>query len=202
MKTLRIDCHTHIGVDPAFYLSGNFAYACDYRALLAEARRNGIDRIMVFPFVSYFGLESLGMQPPSTPENDFSVPYAFENRRHLRELYDLGADISETALPLVIVDPARKPQEQVEVLALKERYPIRGMKIQATMIESPIRALLEEGQCLVDLAAEWNVPLLIHTSIVAHDVWSQAGDILDVAEARPEVRFCLAHSCRFDRPSL
>lgn len=203
MKPLRIDCHTHIGVDPAFYVNGNFPYACDYRALLEQARRHGIDRIMVFPLVSYFGLESLGMQPPVTAENDFSVPYAFENRRHLREIYDLGGDISETALPLVILDPSRKQKEQVAVLrTLRERYAISGLKIQATMIESPIRDLLAEGSCFVDLAAEWDVPMLIHSSIAASDLWSQAGDILDVAEARPEVRFCLAHSCRFDQPSL
>jgi predicted TIM-barrel fold metal-dependent hydrolase len=103
----------------------------------------------------------------------------------------------------VIVDPARRQAEQVETLKLlKERYPIRGLKIQATMIQAPIRRLLDEGSCLVDLAADWNVPMLIHSSIAAGDIWSQAGDILDIAEARPEVRFCLAHSCRFHRPSL
>jgi predicted TIM-barrel fold metal-dependent hydrolase len=54
----------------------------------------------------------------------------------------------------------------------------------------------------VDLAAKWNVPVLIHSSIAPEDIWSQAGDILDVAEARPDVRFCLAHSCRFHLASL
>jgi predicted TIM-barrel fold metal-dependent hydrolase len=34
------------------------------------------------------------------------------------------------------------------------------------------------------------------------DVWSQAKDILKVAAATPHVRFCLAHSCRFDRECL
>lgn len=202
MKRPLIDCHTHVGVDPAFYLRGNFPYAQDYRGLVEQAGRNGVQRLVTFPFVAYFGWEGLGAPVPED-EAKFAVPYAFENRRMLEEIFELNVDVAPAALPFVIVDPARKQREQVEVLQeLRRRYPIRGIKIQATMIEAPIRSLLGEGSSLVDLAAQWEVPMLIHSSIAPEDVWSQAGDILDVAEARPEVRFCLAHSCRFHRPSL
>ena len=34
------------------------------------------------------------------------------------------------------------------------------------------------------------------------DKWAQAKDILKIAEANPRIRFCLAHSCRFDRECL
>ena len=204
MTSPFIDCHTHAGVDPAFYLDGHFPYACDYRALLEQAQRHNIQRVVVFPFVSYFGWEGLQMPPPRpTAEDDFTVPYAFENRRLLKEIYQLGSDIAHTALPFVIVDPSRGQDAQVAVLkALRSQFPIFGLKIQATMIRSFVRDLLAEGRCLVDLAAEWDVPMLIHSSILPEDPWSQAQDILDVAEARPDVRFCLAHSCRFDLPSL
>ena len=43
---------------------------------------------------------------------------------------------------------------------------------------------------------------MIHSSVAPEDKWSQASDILDVAAATPHVRFCLAHSCRFDRACL
>jgi predicted TIM-barrel fold metal-dependent hydrolase len=202
MNCPLIDCHTHIGVDPAFYARGHFPYAQDYRSLVDQASRNGVQRLITFPFVSYFGWEGLEISPPQTG-GDFSVPYAFENRRMLEEIFELNSDLSHAALPFVIVDPARNQSAQAaELRKLRERFPIFGLKIQATIIQSPVRRFLDEGSCLVDLAAEWNVPMLIHSSIAPDDIWSQAGDILDIAEARPEVRFCLAHSCRFHRSSL
>lgn len=202
MSRLLIDCHTHVGVDPAFYIKGHFPYAQDFRGLVEQAGRNGVQRLVTFPFVAYLGWDGLEI---SVPQNgtDFLVPYAFENRRMLEEIFELNPDLASVALPFAIVDPSRRQREQCEVLrGLFQQYPIRGIKIQATMIEAPIRDLLGEGSCLVDLAAEWNVPMLIHSSIAPEDVWSQAGDILDIAEARPDVRFCLAHSCRFHLPSL
>lgn len=197
-----IDCHTHIGVDPAFYVRGHFPYAQDYRGLVQQASRYGVQKLMTFPFVAYFGWEGLEVAPPAV-EGDFSIPYAFENRRMLEEIFELNTDLASVALPLMIVDPARNQAAQVQVLRrLLEKYPIFGLKIQATVIQAPIRSLLAGGRCLVDLAEEWNIPMLIHSSIAPDDIWSQCGDILDVAEARPAVRFCLAHSCRFHRPSM
>jgi len=198
-----IDGHTHVGVDQWFYVNGYFPYAIDYRSLVEQAARNRIGRVLVFPCVSYFGWEGLKMTPPPDLEDDPSVPYAFENRRMLSEIFELNATSSKAAIPFAIIDPGRRQNEQVEHLrALRERFPFRGFKIQATVIESPIRSLLESGKCFLELAAEWNIPVLIHSSIAPNDKWSQASDILDVAEVWPGVRFCLAHSCRFDLPSL
>lgn len=203
MKIPRVDCHTHIGIDPVFYVEGSFPYAQQYRSLVEEARSHGIDRLVTFPFVNYFGMEGLKVAPPRIDGVDFTVPYAFENERMLAEIFELNADLAPVAIPFVILDPARRQAAQVDSLrALRERYPIRGFKIQPTVIQAPIRELLSSGRCLVELAAEWDLPVLIHSSISPDDVWSQAADILDVAEAWPGVRFCLAHSCRFDRPSL
>lgn len=203
MKFSKIDCHTHIGMDPVFYVEGSFPYAQQYRSLVEEARNYGIDQLVTFPFVNYFGFEGLKVDPPRIEGVDFSVPYAFENQRMLMEIFELNADLSSVAIPFVILDPARHQRAQADSLReLRKRFPIRGFKMQPTIIRAPIRELLSTGRCLIDLAAEWDLPVLIHSSISPLDLWSQAADILDVAEEWPMVRFCLAHSCRFDQPSL
>lgn len=204
MKAPFIDVHTHIGVDLLFYEEGGFPYAQHFRSLVEEAKMHGIERLVTFPFVSYFGWEGLKMSPGPIEGADLTVPYAYENLRMLREIYGLNADLAHVAIPFVIVDPSRHQQKQADSLrALKKEFPqIRGLKIQATIIRSPITDLLTEGRCLLELAQEWDVPVLIHSSIAPADVWSQCSDILDIVEAWPGVRFCLAHSCRFDQPSL
>jgi predicted TIM-barrel fold metal-dependent hydrolase len=132
-----------------------------------------------------------------------AVPYAFENERMLREIYELYPDLGRYTLPFAILDPTREPAAQVRRLReLHREFPFHGLKIQPTIIQSEIRSLLTVGRGFVDLAAELDLPFLIHSSVAPDDVWSQASDILDVAAANPHVRFCLAHSCRFDRACL
>jgi len=199
-----IDCHNHVGLDAVFYARKHYPYAQDLESMVRQGRALGVDRWVTFPFVSYRGLTLDGqdlwpLQPGESP-----VPYAVENDRFLYELYRLFPEEARSVIPFVMLDPARQPREQVEALRrLREVYPqIRGFKIQATIIQSPIRALLDEGACLLDLAEEWDMPMLIHSSIAPTDTWSQAMDILDIVEQRPALRFNVAHSCRFHRPSL
>jgi hypothetical protein len=47
-----IDCHNHVGTDLLFYLHGDFPYAQHLVAMHDEGRALGVDRWMVFPFVS------------------------------------------------------------------------------------------------------------------------------------------------------
>lgn len=199
-----IDVHTHIGVDLQFYLAGHHPYALDWPTLGDMTARNGIGRVVVFPMPSYFGLERLGNSLPGL-QMQFStplIPYAFENRRLAKELAR-HADGPVAALPFWMVDPARACDAQIEALrSLKAEFPCFGLKIQGTIIRSKISELLQQGRGFLDLAAEWNVPVLIHTSVHPEDEWSQAVDILEVVRSRPEVRFILAHSCRFDRACL
>jgi len=202
MSPLLIDCHTHIGVDSLFYFKGSFPYAQDFRALVQQAKLSQIDRLVVFPFVTYFGWQGL-RSPVEDQEINLAVPYEYENRRMFDEIYDLNADIAEAAIPFAMFDPARQQEEQVAALRkLAQDYPIKGLKTQPTIIQAPIRELLEKGRCLMDLAEELDLPVLIHSSIIPVDLWSQASDILDVVETWPNVRFCVAHSCRFDLPSI
>ncbi len=199
-----IDCHNHLGVDLFFYLNGYHPYAQDLPALVTEGRHCGIDRWMVFPMVANLTWDIAAMRRTELkPDGCEQVPYAFENERMLREIYELYPDLGRFTLPLAIIDPMREPAAQISKLReLYIRFPFYGLKIQATMIQADVTALLREGRGFLDFAAEFNLPLLIHSSVAPEDVWSQASSILKVAEATPHLRFCLAHSCRYDRESL
>lgn len=201
---MRIDNHVHIGVDPLFYANGWSPYALDVPRLFNETEHTGIDRWVVFPFVSYLGLDMAAMRRGEIkPAADTEVPYGFENRRLMEEIARQEAENRQKLLPFLMADPGRQQAAQVrewEILTREHRA--YGIKIQATIIQAPITALLDAGAVLLDFAAERDLPLLIHSSIAPADAWSQCADILRVAEARPEVRFVLAHSCRFHRESL
>lgn len=198
-----IDCHNHLGVDLLFYLNGWHPYAQDLPTLVTEGRHCGVDRWVVFPMVSNLAFDVPAMRQGRMEAGGIErVPYAYENERMLREVYQLYPDLGKAALPFAILDPLREPEAQVKKLReLHQEFPFYGLKIQATIIKSDVTALLREGRVFLELAGELDLPFLIHSS-VGDDKWSQAKDILKVAEATPSVRFCLAHSCRFDRECL
>jgi len=199
-----IDCHNHLGADLFFYLNGYYPYAQDLPALATEGGRHGIDRWVVFPMVANLTFDIAAMRAGRlAPGGLETVPYAFENERMLREIYELHPAWGRRTLPFAMLDPMREPAAQVRRLReLHARFPFYGLKIQATMIQADIAALLGAGRGFLELAEELDLPFLIHSSVAADDPWSQAADILKVAEATPGVRFCLAHSCRFDRACL
>lgn len=201
---MLIDCHNHLGADLFFYLNGYHPYAQDLPALATEGGRHGIDRWVVFPMVANLTFDIAAMRRGRlVPGGLEHVPYAFENERMLREVYELHPALGRRMLPFAMLDPMREPAAQVARLrALHREFPFYGLKIQATMIQSDVKALLTTGRGFLELAEELDLPFLIHSSVAADDPWSQAKDILRVAEATPAVRFCLAHSCRFDRECL
>jgi predicted TIM-barrel fold metal-dependent hydrolase len=202
---VKIDAHTHLGADLLFYFGGGYPYALDLPQLVAEGRRNGLDRWIAFPMPTYRGLRlpALSAQKIGPAEESGKTPYAFENRRLLREVHELFPAGGRSILPFLMADPGRSPKAQVEELrSLRKSHRFYGLKIQATLIQSPIRSLLGEGAGLLDFAEAENLPVLIHTSIDPSDRWSQVTDILEIARSRPQIRFCLAHSCRFDREGL
>lgn len=87
-------------------------------------------------------------------------------------------------------------------MKLRAEYRFHGIKIQSTIIQADIKRLAHEGRVFLDLARQWDIPFLIHSSVAASDLWAQAHDILDLAEANPDLRFCAAHSCRYDKECL
>lgn len=201
---MLIDAHNHLGADLFFYLNGFFPYAQDLPALVTEGRRHGISRWVVFPMVAnaWFDLAAMraGRLVAGGPEK---VPYAFENERMLREVHEQFPDLGRLTLPFVMLDPMREQIAQVTRLReLRREFPFYGLKIQATMIQADAGALLGAGRCFLELAEEWDLPILLHSSVAANDPWSEAGLLLRIAEATPQVRFCLAHNCRFDRTYL
>lgn len=199
-----IDSHSHIGVDLFFYLRGLYPYAQDWPTLARAANENGISNVVVFPMVTHLALGFRGLHSGLIETMDAleSVPYAFENRRMMEEIHRFSL-LVDMAIPFWMVDPARAPLEQISALrTLREEFPCAGLKIQATIIQSPIDALLSSGAAFLDLAQEWDVPFIIHTAVAPGDPWSQVEDILRVVQSRPGVRFSLAHSCRFDRAAL
>lgn len=200
-----IDCHNHVGTDLLFYLHGDFPYAQQLVDMTREGGALGIDRWIVFPFVSYAAMDVTKFRSGGIGfENGLeTVPYAFENRRLLEECYTLFPEEGAKTLPFVIVDPMRDTDAQAaELVKLRTQYRFHGIKIQSTIIQSDIKRLAHEGRVFLDLACEWDVPFLIHSSVVESDVWAQAHDILDLAEANPDIRFCAAHSCRYDKECL
>lgn len=201
-----IDCHNHVGADLLFYMHGDFPYAQHLVAMHDEGRALGVERWIVFPFVSHLALDVRAFWTNEIRDEQnrlHDVPYAFENRRLMSEIYDLFPEEGKRMLPFVMVDPMRNTAAQAaELRKLRADHRFHGIKIQTTILQSDIKHLKDRGRVFLELAAEWDLPFLIHSSIAESDVWAQCGDILDIAEAHPHLRFLLAHSCRYDKPSL
>jgi len=199
-----IDCHNHVGASPRFTI-GDFPYAQDLPTLVNEGTRHGVTHWIVFPFSLNltFNFEALRRGEFTTEGGSETIPYAFENRRLRTEVYTFFPELADRIFPFASVDPSRRQMDQVKELTnLHKERPIYGLKIQATTLRAQITDLLGAGRPLLEFAAAHDLPFIIHSSIASYDTWSQASDILKVAEATPHVRFCLAHSCRFDVPSL
>jgi predicted TIM-barrel fold metal-dependent hydrolase len=204
-KPMIIDCHNHIGTDLLFYLHGDFPYAQQLVDMTRTGGELGVTHWVVFPFVSYAAMDVTKFRSGGIGFGNGleSVPYAFENRRLLEECYRLFPEEGRKTLPFVMVDPMRQTGAQAaELVKLRSVYRIHGIKIQSTIIQADIKRLAHEGRVFLDLAKEWDVPFLIHSSVVESDIWAQAHDILDLAESNPDIRFCAAHSCRFDKECL
>lgn len=194
------DCHTHVGVDAAFYLAGWLPYASSAQDLLEHMEQAGIDRAVCFPNPTsaafdpwVFAEERRLQQIPGR------VPYVQENAVLVREmrLVDPGGRL----LPFAMFDPGRDVRAQIDGLQ-KLADGLRGMKSQPTLLQSPVRRLLDEARPLMEFAEQHDLPIVLHTSVDPTDRWSQAMDCLEVAAAYPNVRFSLAHSLRFDVEAL
>lgn len=202
---LIIDAHSHVGVELYRYVRDEYPYSQDLRTLFTHADRTGVSGCIVFPCVSYQAMDLQQLRESrvvlGSPLDD--LPYGRENRRLLKEIYEYFPSLAQRSIPFVNVDPLRKVREQVANLrTLHAEYPFYGLKIQPFAIQAPILSLLDAGAALVDFAREYDLPFIIHSSIDEGDSYSRCADILTVAERHPDLRFCLAHSCRFHRPSL
>jgi predicted TIM-barrel fold metal-dependent hydrolase len=192
---LTYDVHTHIGADQGFYLRGWRPYAAGVPDLLAHMDEHGIDRAVCFPFTLPSAFDAVAFADHGKVELlPGRVPFDRENRLLIEEIEALGA--RERLYPLAMIDPSRKVAEQISNLELiAER--ISGLKLQSTIIQSPVRSLIEAGRELMDFAAQHRLPVLLHATVWSEMVHAQVSDCLAVADAFPGVRICLAHSLAF-----
>lgn len=199
-----IDCHNHVGVELLHYLHGDFPYAQHLEVLVREGRELGVRKWIIFPMVTHLALSVDAMREGKIVRGGIAeVPYKYENRRLMQEIYELFPEEGRDAIPFAMFDVASNIGGQVQALRkLREEYSFYGLKTQATITQSHITNLKGEARAFLELAEEWDIPVLIHSSVLESDEWSQARDILDVAESTPNVRFCVAHSLRFDREQL
>lgn len=205
-NTTLIDSHTHIGIDVASFYKGHYPYGITSEDHVVRMDISKIDVSITFPWVytNYFQLRPYmdGIYKRD-PQSGFSAPYEFENARMMREIYEDFPEFSNRFLPFAFFDPARKQKEQVECLRkLEEEYPVFGLKTASTYLQSSVLDLLGKGACLLDFAAEKDLPVTLHSAVMPGDSWAQVHDIIKIVEARPDVRFAIAHTCRFDRKGL
>ena len=160
----------------------------------------------MFPFSLHrvFQVGSVSSRAVSSrPAGQLGVPLRVRNLRLCREIYEAFPESAGRLLPFVFFDPARRPREQAAgIRKLAARYPLFGLKTATSYQHSLITTLLGKGRCLLDLAAELNIPVTIHSAVLPGDPWANVFEILKVVKACPEVRFAIAHTCRFDRRAL
>lgn len=201
-----IDAHSHVGVSLGAYGRAEYPYAQTIEGLYFQQLYGKIDFNIVFPFSSdlYFNLPELvlGKYVKShTPVS--SVPFQVENLLLLKELFEYCPELSRRFIPFVQIDPLREPQAQVrELKKLLQTYPIYGIKVNPATSQMPLSALLKEGRCLMELAQEQSWPMLFHTSAIKTNSFSYADYAFKIAEAYPDLRFCLAHSLLFSKHFL
>ncbi len=193
-----IDAHSHIGIALQEAAQINFPYCSSAEDLAYRQQANGVDFGVVFPISPgfYYDLPTLietgELRPAARPIS--RVPYERENRLVLTDVYRFCPEHSHRFLPFVSVDPGRLIGEQIAVLEeLEAEFSIYGVKIHPLMCQSKALALLDVGAALLEFFAVRNWPLLFHASTDPTDPFSQAADILLIAERHPELRFCLAH---------
>jgi predicted TIM-barrel fold metal-dependent hydrolase len=193
------DVHTHVGCDTGFYLRGWWPYAATAQDLLERMRENKIDRAVCFPFTLPSAFDPYAFERGELKLLDGRCPFDRENDLLANEISRV--DSEKQLIQFAMFDPSRRVADQVkQIQSLIDK--IGGLKTQTTILRSPIRDLLGGGRELLQLAEQHDLPVLFHTSINSADIWAQAADCLDVAEAFPKVRFNLAHSLRFHAPLL
>jgi len=202
-----IDAHSHIGIALREAAQINFPYCSSAEDLAYRHKANGVDFGVVFPIspALHYDLPTLietgELRPTARPIS--RVPYERENRLLLTDVYRFCPEHSGRFLPFISVDPGRLIDEQIASLEeLEQEFPIYGVKIHPLMAQSKALALLDVGAPLLAFFATRNWPILFHATVDPTDPFSQAADILQVAERHPELRFCLAHCIGCHRESL
>ncbi len=206
LASKTIDCHNHVGVSINAYARQEYPYAATIEGIYYRQKACNVDVSVVFPFTPdlYFDASAFldyRMKPARRPLSP--APYSTENELLLREVYDFCPELTKRFLPFVSVDPLRDVTAQCRNLeALSQRYPIYGIKVNGVLCQAPLTAFLKQGKPLLDFALERNWPLLFHTAYSTDDCYSNSEMAFKVIEARPDLRFALAHVIGFQKQAL
>jgi predicted TIM-barrel fold metal-dependent hydrolase len=195
----RYDVHTHLGLDLGFYLHGWWPYALTAQDLLTNMSRFGFDRAVCFPFTLPSAFDPYAYRTDEMKLLPGRVPFDLENELLAWEVSQLAPD--GQLLQLAMFDPVREvPAQLSNIEKLLDK--ITGLKTQSTVLQSNVRALLDESRDLMLFAEQHNLPVLFHTAVSPNDLWAQVADCIAVAEKYPKVRFNLAHNLRMDAVHL
>gem|GEM_PF-3337231 len=86
-----IDAHAHLGADPVLYANGDYPYAISAENHGIRMVQAGIEAVVCFPFLytRYFQFAAFRRGVfRRDPRSDSAYPYAFENERLYREIYE------------------------------------------------------------------------------------------------------------------
>ncbi len=201
-----LDVHSHAGVELSLYLTHGFPYCQSLRSSFEENEAIGVTHAVVFPFCTsvYFNLPALERGELKLERKIGRAPFHFENEHLLRQLYELFPESRRMFIPFMLIDTVRETRKQVRVLeSLLERYPFYGLKIHPRVAQARLATLGREGRPLLEFARAHDLPILAHTAYPGSpDRFSQISDMLEVARAHPELRFCAAHFCGFHQKTF
>jgi predicted TIM-barrel fold metal-dependent hydrolase len=198
-----IDAHTHVGISISNYLaSASYPYALSFEDLVVRMDALGIDSSIVFPFESsYYPL--FGEDKPLDTPARSSFPYEKENLNLFQEIFDVFPEYAERAIPFAMFDPSRETAKQAAALEeLHNQYPLCGLKTLTTYTKSFVKDFQRPSNEIRAFAIKHQLPITFHCSWFKDDIWANVFDVLDIAEANPEINIALAHSARFSKVAL
>lgn len=195
-QDVSIDIHTHSGFDHMNIVRKRYPTSQSVKDLELKLRIAGIDYAACFPCPSsfyYFDFRDFsikGKQLTELPAE--SVPYEYANRQLQYEASLFG---NGRILPFASILPNHDEVGQVESLeqyAKKEQ--LFGLKLHT--LPTRVRPISLIDSPFMQLADTYSLPVMIHSG---PDEFSRPEDIITLARHHQSVRFCIAHTGRFEK---
>lgn len=200
-----LDVHSHTGLAQNYFTHG-FPFCHDLRSSFEENQRIGVTHAVVFPYCTtlYYHLPSLQRSVVKLDRRVGAAPFHFENEQMLRQLYEIFPQYRRMFIPFAHVDTLRETRKQVRTLErLLERFRFYGLKVHPRATQARLATLGREGRPLLEFARAHDLPLIFHTAYPGSpDRYSQISQLLEIARAEPDLRFCAAHFCGFHQATF
>jgi predicted TIM-barrel fold metal-dependent hydrolase len=189
-----IDIHTHSGADWANFSVPRYPALQNLGDLVRRAAANRVDALATMPMPAF---EYRPAVRKSDGTEDF--PYRAANRYLLYEA-ELFQHSELAILPFLAVHPGERVREQLQALERAARQEsLYGLKLHTLATGTNARELI--GSPLVEFAIRNDLPITIHsgTDKFPH---TRPRHALELAEAHPALRVCIAHLGNFDSVAL